>query len=85
MTKADIDTEWTITFNDQVDERSFYENIYVVRESDKRLHSIRPIIDRYDPKSVKLHLGKLYDFDEIYYLYITKDVKSKIGNSLRNL
>ena len=32
ITNADIDTEWTITFNNMVNERTLYKNIYIVRE-----------------------------------------------------
>jgi hypothetical protein len=79
---VDIDKGWIINFNDKVDERSLYNNIYVVRESDKQSHFVFPIVDFNDPKSVRLLLGSLYDFDETYTLYITKDVKSKFGNPL---
>jgi hypothetical protein len=80
MIEADIDTEWVIKFTDIVDERSLYDNIYVVRESDQQLLHVVPY--RYDLKSVKLRLLDLYDFDETYTLYITKDVQSTIGKPL---
>ena len=41
-----------------------------------------PSVDQYDKKAVKLHLGQLYDFNETYYLYVTKDVKSVTGTHL---
>ncbi|KXH81963.1 S-layer homology domain-containing protein [Sporosarcina sp. HYO08] len=80
MIEVDIDHEWVIEFNDELDERSLYENIYAVSESDKQVRAVEPLF--YNPKSVKLHLVDLYDFDESYALYITKDIQSKTGNPL---
>jgi hypothetical protein len=82
MIESDIDQEWVIQFNDEVDERSLYKNIYVVRQSDNKKHIVYPIIDRKDFKTIKLRLGEPYDFNETYTLYLTKDVKSQIGNPL---
>lgn len=82
VTKTDIDTEWVITFNDRVDERTLRENIYIVRESDHQLHSVYPSVDETDPRSVKLNSRYLFDFDENYTLYITKDIQSKLGKAL---
>lgn len=82
ITKADIDTEWVITFNDRVDERTLSENIYIVRERDNQIHSVNPRVDQNDPKTVKLDLVHLFDIDETYTLYIAKDVQSKLGKPL---
>lgn len=78
--EVDIDKEWVIHFNDELDSRSLYDNIYVVRERDNERINITEPWD--DKKSVKLRLGELYDFNETYYLYITKDVKSINGTHL---
>lgn len=79
---ADIDTEWVIKFNDEVNERSLHNHIFVVRDSDQHKNYLEPIINEDDPKTVKLRLGQLSEFDENYTLFITKDVQSKIGNPL---
>ncbi|WP_338448695.1 hypothetical protein R4Z09_21105 [Niallia oryzisoli] len=70
MVEADIDTEWVIKFNDEVNKRSLYNHIYIVRDSDQQKNYIQPIINEDDPKTVKLRLNQLYKFDENYTLYI---------------
>ncbi|WP_191090561.1 S-layer homology domain-containing protein [Niallia endozanthoxylica] len=82
IVETDIDTEWVIKFNDEVDWQRLYKHIYVVRESNQQVHYIHPIIDYNHPQSVKLLLGQLYEFDETYTLYITEDVQSTSGNPL---
>ncbi|WP_071393330.1 S-layer homology domain-containing protein [Bacillus tuaregi] len=83
ITKADVDTEWVITFNDRVDSRTLDENIYVIRDRDGQKHDVYPQVESSDPKSVKVQLAfRLYDMDETYTLYIKRDVQSKLGNAL---
>lgn len=91
-TEVDIDKIWTIKFNDEVDWRNLYpsfnyENITygsisIIRERDNVPMFIDPRTHINDGKSVDLHLGYLYDFNETYHLYI-KDVKSINGNTLK--
>jgi hypothetical protein len=80
--EVDIDKEWIIKFNDKIDNRDPYENIYIERESDKQRYYLFPMVDHNDPKLVRPLFGPLYDFDETYTLNITKNVKSKFGLSL---
>ena len=61
ITNADIDTEWKITFNNRVNERTLNKNIYIVRERDHQKHIVEAFVDQNDPKSVKLHLLDLFD------------------------
>lgn len=81
--EVDIDHTWVIKFNDEVDyDYKNLENIYIVRESDNKKIDTWPSVDRYDFKTVKVHLYGLFDYDETYYLVIDKDVNSKRGNPL---
>jgi uncharacterized protein YfaS (alpha-2-macroglobulin family) len=82
-TEVDIDKEWVITFSDEMDWRSLYGNISVVRERDKKEMPIDTYPINEDQSKVKVFLGDLYEFGETYYLYISKDVKSKNGTSLK--
>ncbi|MGG3889884.1 Ig-like domain-containing protein [Metabacillus fastidiosus] len=82
-TEVEIDKEWTITFNDQMEERSLYQNISVIRERDNQKMSIEPVIDQDNKKVVKLRLVRLYDFNENYVLYIKDGVKSIKGRPLK--
>ncbi|MEC2077503.1 Ig-like domain-containing protein [Metabacillus fastidiosus] len=82
-TEVEIDKEWTITFNDQMEERSLYQNISVIREKDNQEIFIEPVIDQNNKKAVKLRLGRLYDFNENYVLYIKDGVKSIKGRPLK--
>ncbi|MGG3805223.1 Ig-like domain-containing protein [Metabacillus fastidiosus] len=82
-TEVEIDKEWTITFNDQIEERNLYQNISVIRERDNQEIFIEPVIDQNDKKVVKLRLGRLYDFNENYVLYIKDGVKSIKGRPLK--
>ena len=82
ITNADIDTEWKITFNNRVNERTLYKNIYIVRERDHQIHIVEAFVDQNDPKSVKLHLARLFEPNETYTLHITKEVQSHLGYSL---
>ncbi|MBB6444482.1 S-layer homology domain-containing protein [Bacillus benzoevorans] len=88
VAEVDIAHEWVVKFNDELDEnwRNFEnlrKNMYVVRERDnQRLDIFNPIISRDDPTSITLGLTALYDRNETYYLYITKDMTSKMGNPL---
>jgi hypothetical protein len=77
----DRNNSWVIKFSNKVDWTSLRDNIYIVRESDN--YQFTPNI-YYDQRSstVKLQLGELYEPNETYYLYITKNVKSKSGSPL---
>jgi hypothetical protein len=79
---ADIDTEWKITFNNRVNERTLEKNIYIVRERDQQTHTAEAYVDENDPKSVKLDLAQLFEPNETYTLHITKEIKSHLGYSL---
>ena len=46
ITNTDIDTEWAITFNDRVDERTLNKNIYIVRERDHQIHLVEAFVDQ---------------------------------------
>ena len=82
ITNADIDMEWTITFNNMVNERTLHKNIYIVRERDQQKHIVEAFVDQNDPRSVKLRLARLFDVNETYTLHITKEVQSHLGYSL---
>ncbi|MED4531234.1 Ig-like domain-containing protein [Metabacillus fastidiosus] len=82
-TEVEIDKEWTITFNDQMEERSLYQNISVIGEKDNQEIFIEPVIDQDNKKAVKLRIGRLYDFNENYVLYIKDGVKSIKGRPLK--
>ena len=82
VTKADIDTEWKITFNNRVNERTLNKNIYIVRDRDHLIHGVEAFVDQNDPKSVKLRLARLFEPNETYTLHITKEVQSNLGYSL---
>ena len=82
ITNADIDTEWKITFNNRVNERTLHKNIYIVRERDHQKHIVEAFVDQNDPKSINLHLLDLFEPNETYTLHITKEVQSHLGYSL---
>ena len=82
ITNTDIDTEWTITFNNMVNERTLHKNIYIVRERDHQKHIVEAFVDQNDPKSVNLHLLDLFEPNETYTLHITKEIQSHLGYSL---
>ena len=60
ITNADIDTEWKITFNNRVNERTLHKNIYIVRERDQQKHIVEAFVDQNDPKSVNLRFSLIY-------------------------
>ncbi|KAA9022915.1 S-layer homology domain-containing protein [Niallia endozanthoxylica] len=84
VTEIDIDHEWIIRFNYELDEYGFEhlrDHIYIVRESDSQIQLLEPmIIDNL--KIVHLPLWTLYDFDETYTLFIKEGLTSKTGKSL---
>lgn len=84
VTEVDIDHEWMIRFNYELDEyglKNLYDYIYVVREGDSQPEILEPII--YDNlKVVNLPLWNLYDFDETYTLFIKEGLTSKTGRPL---
>lgn len=82
-TDVDIDKEWTIKFNEEIDYKSLWENVYIVRERDnKRIDNFHPDVDWNDKKSATLYLYELYEFGETYDLYI-ENAQSINGTSLK--
>lgn len=81
--EGDIDTVWAIQFNDAVDWSSLGENIYVVRQRDQEQHLAMPVVAKDDPARVEIHLGDLYEFNEVYTIHITQGVRNEeVGEHL---
>ncbi|MBB6444371.1 S-layer homology domain-containing protein [Bacillus benzoevorans] len=80
MEAVDIDHEWVIMFNDEVDWSNKSQYIYAVRERDNK--RINLYIEKDGRKSLKFRLDKQFNFGETYSLFITKDVASTAGHSL---
>lgn len=80
VAEVDMDHDWVIKFTDTVDTNSIKEHIYLERESDHKqpYYEFRSI----DPKTITLKLDRLYNLDETYYLSISKEIKSKMGDPL---
>ena len=64
---ADIDTEWKITFNNRVNERTINKNIYIVRERDQQKHIVEAFVDQNNPRSVKLRFSRLFECQRNLY------------------
>ncbi len=88
VAEVDVDHAWVVKFNDELDRTGrnmsdLRDNIYIVRERDnQRLRILDPSVNYDDPKFVRLRLAGLYDPNETYYLYISKELTSKMGNPL---
>lgn len=84
VTEVDIDHEWIIRFNYELDEsglKHLRDHIYVVRESDSHRQILEPL-SYGNLKVIQLPLWTLYDFDETYKLVIKEGLTSKTGQSL---
>ncbi|WP_432666317.1 Ig-like domain-containing protein [Wukongibacter baidiensis] len=69
------DKEWTIKFNDVIDESSVDGNIFIRKENEDSLFPIQLEISE-DGKAIEVKHEELFEAGKVYYLYINREIRS---------